>query len=951
MPTPTPTATAAVDYRIWNMEFTQVVQCLDPSKGAADCADNNIPLVKDKVTVVRVYPQVQVLSGNFAGANLNARLFIDSPIQASPVQVAALNGPIYVKPGVPQRTDVNASLNYRLPLEWTAYDSIQLHIEINLDHALPETNYANNRRDMTLTFNPRRELSVLYVPVGYAPPGVAPITPSDRIRTAYHYVERLFPLPQGGLRYYRGATKWYHKPLDTVPQEIAFVKWLAKLYWHSDLLGATESYDQLVGWVAESTAAHHTAANIGWSDPLWDAPPGQGRATFVMDGWYGGESMAHELAHNLGRRHPNTADACDAWDGATDWPYGNATIQEEGFDPFANGGRGAVKVGAAKKDLMSYCIDWNAQSVAPIWLSPFTYRRLYEANSQPSLRRAAGQTQEVLIASGMISKAGSATLDPLFRLSSASVLPAPPTGTGYCLELQNGSGQVLSSVCFDADFLDYEGHPVDEEGFFYTMPFPADTQRVVLLHGTTVLAVHAASAHAPVVTLTAPTAGAAWDGTQTIRWTATDADGDPLEFSLVYSHDGGANWLPIDAEVTGDSYTLDTTEFPGGNQVHIRLLASDGFNTTSADVGPFSVPRKGPRPVILEPVDGARLSPPGSPLLLVGGGDDLEDGSLPSWAFSWSSDRDGPLGTSTGRELEIQGLSQGTHHLTLTARDSDGNTGQETITVYVQPWTDYLPLLLRSGGTPGWSTPTATRTQTRRPPTPTPTASPQAQGIYGRITYHDAAAAGISLALRFYDGSTWSTASTTTTDSDGRYLLTGAPSLSAGQEYYVRYGPNDTTPSYLYVWYGPPIDSYTSGARVSGGDWDIANVSLLSPENNVTLPLPITFSWQRREVATDTYRFRLFDPDSDQAWISNDLGYVGAASMTGLPEGAQYGKGYGWDVRVYNGPASYGLTYYWRGIAFAASGVAALERELIPVLPDAERDLAGRSRPARAEGK
>jgi hypothetical protein len=104
-------------------------------------------------------------------------------------------------------------------------------------------------------------------------------------------------------------------------------------------------------------------------------------------------------------------------------------------------------------------------------------------------------------------------------------------------------------------------------------------------------------------------------------------------------------------------------------------------------------------------------------------------------------------------------------------------------------------------------------------------------------------------------------------------------------------------------------------------------------------------------VATDTYRFRIFDPDSDQAWISNDLGYVGAASMTGLPEGAQYGKGYGWDVRVYNGPASYGLTYYWRGIAFAASGVAGSERDLIPVLPDEERDLAGQARPVRAEGE
>jgi hypothetical protein len=63
-----------------------------------------------------------------------------------------------------------------------------------------------------------------------------------------------------------------------------------------------------------------------------------------------------------------------------------------------------------------------------------------------------------------------------------------------------------------------------------------------------------------------------------------------------------------------------------------------------------------------------------------------------------------------------------------------------------------------------------------------------------------------------------------------------------------------------------------------------STIGLLSPTHNVTLPLPITFTWQRRAVATDTYRFYLWDPNSGQSWRSpNDLGYVGAETVTELP--------------------------------------------------------------------
>jgi photosystem II stability/assembly factor-like uncharacterized protein len=214
-------------------------------------------------------------------------------------------------------------------------------------------------------------------------------------------------------------------------------------------------------------------------------------------------------------------------------------------------------------------------------------------------------------------------------------------------------------------------------------------------------------------------------------------------------------------------------------------------------------------------------------------------------------------------------------------------------------------------------TPTATPTRTSTP-TATPTGTPSApSGIHGTVTYNEAGAAGIELLLRHFDGAAWSTAATTYTDAQGGYRFTGAPSLGLDQTYYVGYGPNTTDDRYLYTWYGPDITAYTMGQSVSGGDFDIANVDMLSPAPRATVTLPATFTWQPRGIASDTYGWGLFDPSGDDTWWTDDIGAVSSFQLTGLPPGATYGHEYGWYVYVFNGPDSYGTSYYYRPVTFA----------------------------------
>jgi hypothetical protein len=105
------------------------------------------------------------------------------------------------------------------------------------------------------------------------------------------------------------------------------------------------------------------------------------------------------------------------------------------------------------------------------------------------------------------------------------------------------------------------------------------------------------------------------------------------------------------------------------------------------------VARKNPREIaIISPEDGS-AHPPDQPQWLKGGAWDKEDGNLPGSALTWTDSISGTLGT--GEELYILPLSPGWHTITLTATDSDGMTGSDSVRVCVGCTRIWLPLVLK----------------------------------------------------------------------------------------------------------------------------------------------------------------------------------------------------------------------------------------------------------------
>jgi hypothetical protein len=121
---------------------------------------------------------------------------------------------------------------------------------------------------------------------------------------------------------------------------------------------------------------------------------------------------------------------------------------------------------------------------------------------------------------------------------------------------------------------------------------------------------------------------------------------------------------------------------PGSTSAFVRILATDGVNTGEGDAGPFTVSGNEPTALINAPADEATYMP-GENVLFAGEGFDLEDGPLADDALTWTSSLDGVLGT--GGTVERADLSQGSHLITLTVRDSASNEATATITLNIRP--------------------------------------------------------------------------------------------------------------------------------------------------------------------------------------------------------------------------------------------------------------------------
>lgn len=678
---------AGTKFRFLGMEITQATQDLR----------NSVPLVAGKPTVVRVYLSVQgptQLIGEVTGAITASHPGGASLPNWQSANAITVNSSQDVRA---KRHDLQASLNFILPPEWSAAGTLhfqvsKLYIQGQESH-LPCDGCGNLdeiNAPRYVQFSPTRPLNLVLVPYVYAisatPTPDILFTPMGSLQwlNNVYPVSGNFPEDGAGVRLLRILpTRSTNKNLHNDDDGDDFIDDLQDIFNDlQDQAGSSWPSDVHLFAMTPCGCGGRGASpgNVAYGD-TWNVETGP-----VQDDKYEfyGALWAQEIAHNFGLNHAGNAhDEMPPQD--LGFPYPHGGIGEPGLaiiTEWWNGSPFLIEPGVpalGKKhahDFMSYGDVNDSADHTYDWVSPYTYQDLFRSFEELGQSRRSTAQTEKLVVLGRIGRDGTVTLRPFNRVTT-SYSSGPGTAGELSVDLVDAGGRTLLSHHFSARHVGGSNASVFNE----FVPWKAGTQLILIKRGGVVLAKRTVSPHKPWVRVVSPKGGETWGAKATITWEAGDDDHDPLTYTVLYNSGLDPSWIPIASGVTGLSTTVDTALLPGSPKARIRVRATDGVNTAEAESGgTFAVPDKSPLVVILGPVNGQTI-PAGTPLRLIGAAYDPEDGMLPSSSLTWTSDRDGLMGQ--GERLRMRSLSRGPHVITLTATDSQGRVVKARVNVTV----------------------------------------------------------------------------------------------------------------------------------------------------------------------------------------------------------------------------------------------------------------------------
>jgi hypothetical protein len=702
-----------------------VVDALEVTQATQDL-NNSVRLVADKRTYVRVHTH-----STDGVHRATAELDVTRPNVGTQTLIPINSAHDIIVGETPDRTVTDDAFLFELP---AAYNNgtVDLTARVNPAGAVPsvlETDTTNNVMTEQVTFEDVPSLNLVIYRVGYTFNNVAYTATMTHAQAVVDWLEQAYPVWRVNARHrtvdFGTATVTTNSDGDTITSPdcgdvnsyLATQRALDEVNdpWvrgrdNLRYLGLVDDGGFFMRGCSGSIPSEQASGPTG--------PSATSPWTWDPDGIYGDWYAGHELGHTFGRYH---AEFCGAIafndkdeDGVKDpdedypndyvaYPYTDGRISPS-VAATSNRAIFGFNIdtrdvyGHTWRDVMTYCDDQ--------WIGDWTYEALMDA-FQATAAQALGiqaitpQAEgDYLLVSGAIDPETLETdLQPLYVIEAAGAYKARVPGD-YAIVLRGAGGTELARYAF-TPIEAHSGPPApDEPGageisrlmIEEMVPFATGTTTVVIESPSGgELASVQAGATAPEVTVTAPNGGEALDGaTVSIDWTAADADGDDLTYLVQVSPDNGASWQTLAANLSETGLTVDASAVPGTDQGLVRVLATDGVNsTTDTSDGTFSVTDTPATVEIVTPPAPTTVLQ-GQTLALEAEAFDPDYATFPDDAIAWRSNLDDGLGT--GPQLSTASLSPGTHTLTVEAEgDAAGDLAVDAIQVTVTTDPEALP--------------------------------------------------------------------------------------------------------------------------------------------------------------------------------------------------------------------------------------------------------------------
>jgi hypothetical protein len=287
-------------------------------------------------------------------------------------------------------------------------------------------------------------------------------------------------------------------------------------------------------------------------------------------------TFAHELCHMFSLDHPPS----------------DVHTTEVGWDVLGRLGGDRAR----PADLFDIMVPGKTTSQA--WIDRGMYERLQGVSFSDGV--GVGMQDDVLLVQGTIEGTGgqlSARLRPAFRLPWKR-RPASVEAPGqFMARVIDPDGKIVVERRFEAwnASAGAEGGEGERRlgAFSVLAPLPGGVRaaRVEVLEGRRPIGSLEGSERSPQVTIFSPLANQKVSGSVQVSWRGEDRDSKELAYQVVFSPDGGKRFVPLRVGLVGGagekgaSIVFESARVPRGNgPALLRVLASDGLNTTYADV-------------------------------------------------------------------------------------------------------------------------------------------------------------------------------------------------------------------------------------------------------------------------------------------------------------------------------------------------------------------------------